>query len=61
MQEADSIFVGCDEIIFNPIVRWWRQGPISAQLRGFMWSKAPIHYKIGMSSYMFSYCKSGYH
>lgn len=46
---------GCDEIIFNPIVRWWRQGPISAQLRGFMWSKAPIHYKIGMSSYMFSY------
>ncbi|KAK0458084.1 glycosyl transferase family group 2-domain-containing protein [Desarmillaria tabescens] len=46
---------GCDEIIFNPIVRWWRQGPISAQLRGFMCSKAPIHYKIGMSSYMFSY------
>ncbi|KAF9022359.1 hypothetical protein BDZ89DRAFT_1163305 [Hymenopellis radicata] len=46
---------GCDEIIFNPLVRWWRQGPISKQLRGFVWSAAPVHYKIGMMSYMFSY------
>ncbi|KAJ7732133.1 glycosyl transferase family group 2-domain-containing protein [Mycena metata] len=46
---------GCDEIIFNPLVRWWRSGPISQQLRGFVWSIAPVHYKIGMMSYMFSY------
>ncbi|KNZ76240.1 hypothetical protein J132_11110 [Termitomyces sp. J132] len=46
---------GCNEIIFNPIITWWRKGPISPQLRNFVWSKAPVHYKIGMMSYMFSY------
>ncbi|KAJ3818987.1 glycosyl transferase family group 2-domain-containing protein [Lentinula raphanica] len=46
---------GCDEIIFNPLIKWWRHGPISKQLREFMQSAAPVHYKIGMSSYMFSY------
>ncbi|KAJ7470983.1 glycosyl transferase family group 2-domain-containing protein [Mycena latifolia] len=46
---------GCDEIIFNPIVNWWKAGPISRQLRGFVWSSAPVHYKVGMMSYMFSY------
>lgn len=46
---------GCNEIIFNPLIRWWRQGPISKQLSGFVWSAAPLHYKIGMMSYMFSY------
>jgi len=49
---------GCSEIIFNPLVRWWRMGPISKQLRGFVWSNAPVHYKVGMMSYMFSYCAS---
>ncbi|EDR03342.1 uncharacterized protein LACBIDRAFT_331690 [Laccaria bicolor S238N-H82] len=42
---------GCNEIIFNPLIKWWRHGPISPQLRGFVWSKAPLHYKIGMMSY----------
>ncbi|KAI3615813.1 hypothetical protein WG66_010314 [Moniliophthora roreri] len=46
---------GCDEIIFNPLIQWWRKGPISKQLSGFLMSKAPVHYKIGMTSYMFSY------
>ncbi|KAF8156338.1 glycosyl transferase family group 2-domain-containing protein [Mycena galopus ATCC 62051] len=46
---------GCDEIIFNPLIQWWRKGPISPQLRGFVWSIAPVHYKVGMMSYMFSY------
>ncbi|KAL0573094.1 hypothetical protein V5O48_008865 [Marasmius crinis-equi] len=46
---------GCDEIIFNPLIQWWRKGPISKQLSGFMLSNAPVHYKIGMSAYMFSY------
>ncbi|KAJ8077553.1 hypothetical protein PM082_001985 [Marasmius tenuissimus] len=44
---------GCDEIIFNPLIQWWRKGPISKQLSGFMMSKAPVHYKIGMSSYIY--------
>ncbi|KAF5378270.1 hypothetical protein D9615_008739 [Tricholomella constricta] len=42
---------GCNEIIFNPLVKWWKDGPISPQLRGFVWSRAPVHYKIGMMSY----------
>ncbi|KAG6830498.1 hypothetical protein H0H87_007855 [Tephrocybe sp. NHM501043] len=42
---------GCNEIIFNPLIKWWKSGPISSQLRGFVWSKAPVHYKIGMMSY----------
>ncbi|KAF9473864.1 hypothetical protein BDN70DRAFT_352918 [Pholiota conissans] len=46
---------GCNEIIFNPLIKWWKAGPISPQLRGFVWSKAPLHYKVGMMSYMFSY------
>ncbi|KAF8891407.1 glycosyl transferase family group 2-domain-containing protein [Infundibulicybe gibba] len=46
---------GCNEIIFNPLIKWWKMGPISPQLRGFVWSRAPVHYKIGMMSYMFSY------
>ncbi|KAL5498540.1 hypothetical protein ACEPAH_1894 [Sanghuangporus vaninii] len=46
---------GCDELIFNPLVQWWYKGPITKQLHIFMWSNAPIHYKVSMLSYMFSY------
>ncbi|KAF8623867.1 hypothetical protein AX17_007269 [Amanita inopinata Kibby_2008] len=46
---------GCNELIFNPLIRWWRLGPINKQLRTFLWSSAPAHYKISMMSYMFSY------
>ncbi|OAX39708.1 hypothetical protein K503DRAFT_769252 [Rhizopogon vinicolor AM-OR11-026] len=46
---------GCSELIFNPLVEWWRKGPINKQLRIFVWSDAPIHYKISMMAYMFSY------
>ncbi|CDO70154.1 hypothetical protein BN946_scf185009.g5 [Trametes cinnabarina] len=46
---------GCNELIFNPLVHWWRLGPINKQLRTFLWSSAPVHYKISMLSYMFSY------
>ncbi len=41
---------GCNELIFNPIIQWWYKGPITKQLRTFMWSNAPAHYKIGMMS-----------
>ncbi|KAF8452284.1 glycosyl transferase family group 2-domain-containing protein [Boletus edulis BED1] len=46
---------GCSELIFNPLITWWRLGPINKQLRVFMWSDAPVHYKLSMLSYMFSY------
>ncbi|KAF8621383.1 hypothetical protein AX15_007840 [Amanita polypyramis BW_CC] len=46
---------GCNELIFYPLVQWWRRGPINKQLRTFLWSSAPVHYKISMMSYMFSY------
>ncbi|KAK7696513.1 hypothetical protein QCA50_001171 [Cerrena zonata] len=46
---------GCSELIFQPLIEWWRLGPITKQLRIFVWSDAPIHYKISMMSYMFSY------
>ena len=49
------LFVGCNELIFHPIIQWWRKGPITKQLRVFLWSDAPVHYKISMMSYMFSY------
>ncbi|KAH9986844.1 glycosyl transferase family group 2-domain-containing protein [Russula vinacea] len=46
---------GCNELIFNPLIRWWRLGPVNKQLRIFLWSDAPVHYKVSMMSYMFSY------
>ncbi|KIK65212.1 hypothetical protein GYMLUDRAFT_386618 [Collybiopsis luxurians FD-317 M1] len=46
---------GCNELIFNPLISWWKMGPITKQLRTFLWSGAPVHYKISMLSYMFSY------
>ncbi|KAG6890188.1 hypothetical protein C0995_010893 [Termitomyces sp. Mi166 len=46
---------GCNELIFNPLIDWWRMGPITKQLRLFLWSNAPVHYKVTMMSYMFSY------
>ncbi|KAK2467930.1 hypothetical protein APHAL10511_000225 [Amanita phalloides] len=46
---------GCSELLFNPIIQWWRKGPINHQIHRFLWSKAPIHYKISMLAYMFSY------
>ncbi|KAI1784473.1 glycosyl transferase family group 2-domain-containing protein [Ganoderma leucocontextum] len=46
---------GCNELIFNPLIDWWRLGPINKQLKTFVWSSAPVHYKISMMAYMFSY------
>ncbi|EIN05530.1 hypothetical protein PUNSTDRAFT_122407 [Punctularia strigosozonata HHB-11173 SS5] len=46
---------GCSELLFNPIIQWWRRGPIAHQIHRFMWSNAPMHYKISMMAYMFSY------
>lgn len=46
---------GCNELLFNPLIEWWRKGPINPQLHKFVWSGAPLHYKISMLAYMFSY------
>ena len=47
---ADGVveLAGCNELIFNPLIDWWRLGPINKQLRTFVWSSAPVHYKISM-------------
>ncbi|KAF9524935.1 glycosyl transferase family group 2-domain-containing protein [Crepidotus variabilis] len=46
---------GCNELLFHPFAQWWRRGPITKKIHTFLWSKAPLHYKISMMSYMFSY------
>jgi hypothetical protein len=46
---------GCSELLFNPFLKWFTKGPINAQLHKLVWSSAPVHYKISMMAYMFSY------
>ncbi|KAI0684990.1 glycosyl transferase family group 2-domain-containing protein [Cytidiella melzeri] len=46
---------GCSELLFNPIIQWWRRGPVNYQIHKFLWSSAPLHYKVSMMAYMFSY------
>lgn len=47
---------GCSELLFNPIVQWWRKGPINHQFHRFLWSgAAPLHYKISMLACEFSF------
>lgn len=46
---------GCSELLFNPFIQWFRKGPINHQIHKFLWSNAPLHYKVSMMSYMFSY------
>lgn len=49
---------GCNELLLNPVYTWPWKGPFAPQIRRFLWSSAPIHYKISMLAYMFSYCWS---
>ncbi|THV05223.1 hypothetical protein K435DRAFT_745439 [Dendrothele bispora CBS 962.96] len=46
---------GCNELLFNPLVRWPVSGPISKRIRNFVWSNVPVHYKLNVLAYMFSY------
>lgn len=46
---------GCNELLFNPFVKWVFKGPINHQIHKFIWSPAPLHYKISMMAYIFSY------
>lgn len=45
---ALNVVLGCNELIFNPLIEWWKKGPIAKQLRIFVWSGAPVHYKFTM-------------
>ncbi|KAI0261233.1 glycosyl transferase family group 2-domain-containing protein [Gloeopeniophorella convolvens] len=47
---------GCSELLFNPIVQWWRRGPVAHQIHRFLWSGAPFHYKISMLACKQHYC-----
>lgn len=53
--DSDTVILGCNELMFNPVKDWWYLGPITKQLRVFLWSNAPFHYKISMLAYMSSY------
>ncbi|KAF7307706.1 Glyco-trans-2-like domain-containing protein [Mycena kentingensis (nom. inval.)] len=47
---------GCSELLFHPLVQWWRRGPVTSRIHNFLWCRAaPLHYKISMMAYMFSY------
>jgi len=47
---------GCSELLFNPLARWFTRGPITRQIHRFLWSSGvPVHYKLSMLAYMFSY------
>jgi hypothetical protein len=46
---------GCTELLFNPLAQWWRRGPVTGQIHKFLWSRTPLHYKISILAYMFSY------
>ncbi|KAE9382425.1 hypothetical protein BT96DRAFT_741531, partial [Gymnopus androsaceus JB14] len=46
---------GCNELIFNPTRQWLFKGPFSKQLRTFVTSNAPVHYKLKALGYMLSY------
>jgi membrane glycosyltransferase len=40
---------GCSELLFHPLIQWWRRGPVTSQIHKFLWCKAaPMHYKISM-------------
>ncbi|KAF9647641.1 hypothetical protein BDM02DRAFT_3169688, partial [Thelephora ganbajun] len=46
---------GCSELLFNPFVKWLTKGPINVSIHRFIWCSAPLHYKLAILAYMFSY------
>ncbi|KIJ39927.1 hypothetical protein M422DRAFT_174596 [Sphaerobolus stellatus SS14] len=45
---------GCSELLFNPFRKWYK-GPVTKEIHRFVWSTVPLHYKISVMAYMFSY------
>jgi len=48
---------GCSELLFNPFIKWFTKGPINGAIHRFVWCDAPLHYKLAILAYMFSYCE----
>lgn len=48
---------GCSELLFNPFAKWLTKGPINTAIRRFVWCSSPLHYKLAILAYMFSYCE----
>lgn len=48
---------GCSELLFNPFSKWLFKGPINGAIHRFVWCSAPLHYKLAILAYMFSYCE----
>ncbi|KAF9788281.1 glycosyl transferase family group 2-domain-containing protein [Thelephora terrestris] len=46
---------GCSELLFNPFSKWLTKGPINRAIHRFVWCSAPLHYKLAILAYMFSY------
>ena len=46
---------GCNKLLSIPMPSWFSKGPITRQMRTFVCSDAPVHYKLSMMSYMSSY------
>ncbi|KZV85043.1 hypothetical protein EXIGLDRAFT_775927 [Exidia glandulosa HHB12029] len=46
---------GCNELLFNPLYQWFYKGPVTKRMHQFVWSPVPIHYKLSVLAYMFSY------
>jgi hypothetical protein len=51
---------GCSELLFNPFAKWLTKGPINAAIHQFIWCSAPLHYKLAILAYMFSYCECSF-
>jgi hypothetical protein len=45
---------GCSELLFKPLKSWWR-GPISSLIHRYVWSNIPLHSKVSVFAYVFSY------
>jgi cellulose synthase/poly-beta-1,6-N-acetylglucosamine synthase-like glycosyltransferase len=46
---------GCSELIFHPMRHWLFRGPFTPLFRQYLWSNIPIHCKISVLGYIFSY------
>ncbi|KAF9026663.1 hypothetical protein BDZ89DRAFT_1261658, partial [Hymenopellis radicata] len=40
-----TMILGCNELIFRPLITWWLLDPTTKQLRTFAWSATPTHSK----------------
>lgn len=51
---------GCNELLFHPLKRWWRRGPITPLFRTFLFSNMPLGSKTTILAYIGTYYAIGY-